>query len=178
MRYLGMISDNGLPTQLMRQYVTGDEAESKSALMEMLKTAYPFLFATDDFHIDSETSQQLRKTLEANTTATGETLGRCMAFIKDAALDAGFHVSPYILQKKVRTSGSRKKASAQRKDEKGNEAPASHISIGPPLPAQASLLLSGLFQRLPKPGTAWAREERERWLQTLQNVVLLEYPEA
>jgi len=34
-----------------------------------------------------------------------------------------------------------------------------------------------LLQRLPKPGNVWARDERERWVQTLNNVLLLEYPE-
>lgn len=184
MKYLGMISENGLPTQALRKYVTGEEEQRKAALFEMLFTAYPFLFDTveeDEFHISRATSQQLREVLEANTTATGETLTRCMAFVKDAALDAGFKVSPYILQKKGRAAGARKKANAQRRDERTSEKPnvhAVHISGAAPLPAEASLLLSGLFQRLPKPGTAWARDERERWVQTLQNVLLLEYPEA
>ena len=181
MRYLGMISESGLPTQLMRRYVTGEEAESKAALMEMLMAAYPFIFETvdsDEFHISSATSQQLREVLEANTTATGETLDRCIAFVKDAALDAGFKVSPYILQKKGRTPGARKKTNALRKNERVSEKPMvqpSHASVAAPFPAQSSLLLSGLFQRLPKPGTVWARDQRERWVQTLNNVLMLEY---
>lgn len=187
MKYLGMISENGLPTPALRKYVTGEEEERRSALFGMLMAAYPFLFDTGagleagEFHISTATSQLLRETMEKNTTATGETLGRCIAFVKDAALDAGFKVSPYILQKKARTPGGRKRATGQRKEDRANEKSALHLPHAPatqPLPAQASLLLSGLFQRLPKPGTAWAKEDRERWVQTLENVLLLEYPEA
>jgi hypothetical protein len=183
LRYLGMISENGIPTQYMRRYVSGQEEEKKKALVEMLMGAYPFLFDTgtepDSFHISTATAQLLRETMEANTTATGETLGRCIAFVKDAALDAGFKVSPYILQKKSRSSAGKKRTSQKREErsaEKPTETPLHHVNVSSQ-PAQSSLLLSGLFQRLPKPGTKWGKEERERWVQTLQNVLLLEYPE-
>lgn len=186
MRYLGMISENGIPTPALREYVSGQEEERKAALFKMLMGAYPFLFDTDPdpsanaFHISTATAQFLRETMEANTTATGETLGRCIAFVKDAALDAGFNVSRYILQKKMRASGPRKKSSQQKREEKAPERshPSSPTAPGPAaMPANASMLLSGLFQRLPKPGSVWPREDRERWVQTLQNVLLLEYPE-
>jgi hypothetical protein len=182
MRYLGMISENGLPTQLMKQYATGDEGERKNALGKMLVAAYPFLFDTEAFNISFATGQQLRETLEANTSATGETLDRCMSFVKDAARDAGFTVSPFITQASPR-AGRRKSSAKPRPTpkaaEKSRQAAAVNSPASPPeLPAHSSLLLSGLFQRLPKPGTVWPKEERERWLQTLQNVLLLEYPEA
>jgi hypothetical protein len=185
MRYLGMISENGIPTPYLREYVSGQEEERKAALFKMLMGAYPFLFDTDHdvngsaFHISTATSQLLRETMEANTSATGETLGRCIAFVKEAAQDAGFKVSPYITQKKSRSTAGKKRASQKREEkptEKPTEAPVHHVNVSP-LPAQSSLLLSGLFQRLPKPGTKWGKEERERWVQTLQNVLLLEYPE-
>ncbi len=106
-----------------------------------------------------------------------------MSFLKDAAMDADIVVSPFILQKKSRSPAPRKKATAARREEKSSEKTV-HISSAlhtpPPtaIPAQTSMLLSGLFQRLPKPGTTWPKEERERWVQTLNNVLLLEYPEA
>ena len=182
MRYLGMISENGLPTKSLHEYASGDEAKRKEALFGMLMSSYPFIF--DDpgaFSMTTATALQLRESFEENTTATGETLGRCIAFLKEAALDAGVKVSPYILQKKARTPGIRKKNNTQRKEEKSVESPTpsvAHVATTQPIPAQASLLLSGLFQRLPKPGAVWQKDERERWVQTLQNVLLLEYPEA
>lgn len=182
MRYLGMISENGLPTKALHEYASGDEHKRKEALFGMLMSSYPFVFGNPEiFSMKTATALQLREAFEANTTATGETLGRCIAFLKEAALDAGVQVSPYILQKKARTPGARKRANAQRKEEKSVDTVAANVAHVPspqPIPAQASLLLSGLFQRLPKPGTKWQKEERERWVQTLQNVLLLEYPDA
>jgi hypothetical protein len=183
LRYLGMISENNIPTPLMKRYVTGQEQERQAALREMLMESYPFIF-DGDFDLSSATASQLREEFAANTTATGETLGRCMAFLKDAAQDAGVIVSPFILQKKTRTPGVKRKTATPSREEKSAEKPIKEVQPAhhapPPLvfPAQTSLLLSGLFQRLPKPGTAWARDERERWVQTLNNVLLLEYPEV
>jgi hypothetical protein len=180
LRYLGMISERGIPTKEMQQYVTGEGEGKRTALFGMLWGAYPFLFEPDKFSLKSATASQLREAMEANTSATGETLGRCIAFVKDAALDAGIEVSPFILQKKGRSPGGRKKGPASRREERVPErknpasAPAQSAAA---MPANASLLLSGLFLRLPKPGTVWARDERERWVQTLNNVLLLEYPE-
>ena len=177
-----MISENGIPTPLLHQYATGDEVKRKEALTVVLRGAYPYLFESQEFSIQSGTASQLREVLRLIPRASGETLGRCISFVKDAALDAGFAVSPFILQKKGRFAGLRKKNGvATRKAEKvAGNAPIPP-SPGPPqqstMPAQTSLLLSGLFQRLPKPGTKWGKEDRERWVQTLQNVLLLEYPE-
>jgi hypothetical protein len=184
LRYLGMISEHGIPTLLMRQYATGEEAERKDALRKILEASYPFLF-DGVFNLSHATQSMLREVFEANTSATGETLGRCMNFFKEAAGDAGIVVSPYILQRKSRAPGTKRKAQASRREEKPAEKVVGHAGqsitpLTPPItmPAQASLLLSGLFQRLPKPGTVWPKEDRERWVTTLNNVLLLEYPEG
>jgi Family of unknown function (DUF5343) len=183
LRYLGMISENNIPTALMRRYVSGQEQERQAALFEMLTKSYPFIFG-GDFNLATATASQLREEFADNTTATGETLGRCMAFLKDAALDAGIIVSPFILQKKTRNPVVKKRSAAPSRDEKSPDRAAKESSplpqnapALPAFPAQASLLLSGLFQRLPRPGTVWAKDDRERWVQTLNNVLLLEYPE-
>lgn len=99
LRYLGMITEHSHPTPLMKQYATGEGKERKEALVQMLMTAYPFIFDEVGF-ISTATASQVREAFEANTTATGETVGRCIAFMKDAAIDAGFTVSRFITQKK------------------------------------------------------------------------------
>jgi len=184
LRYLGMISENNLPTQVMRQYATGEEAERRAALQGVLVKAYPFIF-NDEFDFATATASQLRETFEANTTATGETVGRCIAFLKDAAADAGIEVSRFITQKKARSSSTKKRPTVVKREEREPERPhvpqsyaayATHKA--PAVPAQASMLLTGLFQRLPVPGSVWPKLDRDQWLQTLQNVLLLEYPES
>jgi len=177
-----MISENHIPNPIMKRYVSGEEAERKAALREMLEKSYPFIFR-QDFDISTATAHMLRENFAENTSASGETISRCMAFLKDAATDAGIVVSPYIKQKSGRNGGTGKKRSVVKKDpgeaEPGvvttNQTP--NASAPQFFVAQSSLMLMGLLQRLPKPGNVWARDERERWVQTLNNVLLLEYPE-
>jgi len=183
LRYLGMISENNIPTDVMRRYVTGEDSQRKEALREMLSRSYPFIFISD-FDFSTATASQLREEFEAKTTATGETVGRCIAFLKDAALDADIVVSRFITQKKARTAGARRRPVVVRKDEGGGKekskdeyiplAPLKHPTIA----AQESLLLWGLFQRLPKPGSIWSIDDRKRWMETLGNVLELEYKES
>jgi hypothetical protein len=187
LRYLGMISENSIPTDSMKRYVSGDEPERKMALREILGQSYPFIFGASAgrFDLSAATASQLREEFEAKTKATGETVGRCIAFLKDACVDADVLVSPYIMQKKSRLGGRRK--TPPRKEEsksndktKGKAEDRGYVPAAPQhgsAAAQESMLLWGLFQRLPKPRTKWAKEEREQWLQTLQNVLVLEYPE-
>lgn len=183
LRFLGMISENNIPNPIMKRYVSGQETERKAALKEMLEKSYPFIFS-GDFELSSATAQMLRENFAANTSATGETISRCIAFLKDAAADAGIPVSPYILQKSARGSGAGKKRSVGKKL---NSPLVESIFKNAPLvgsapkpasfAAQSSLMLTGLFHRLPTPGSVWARVDRDRWVQTLVNVLELEYPE-
>lgn len=183
LRYLGMISEHGTPTPLMRAYVTGQETERSEAIQKMLTASYPFIF-NSGFDFTTATASQLREAFETGTGASGETVARCIAFLKDAALDAGIEVSRFITQKKPRTVGSKRKSAAVRKDESRGTVRAkeehhqSVVSKHPSIAAQESLLLWELFQRLPKPGTMWPLEERKRWLETLGNVLQLEYREG
>jgi hypothetical protein len=186
LRFLGMISENNIPNPIMKRYVSGEETERRAALREMLEKSYPFIFQ-GDFDISTATAQMLRENFAANTSATGETISRCIAFLKDAAADAGISVSQFITQKSARSGGGGggKKRGAGKKF--NSPLVESIFTNAPPVgggpkptsfAAQSSLLLMGLVHRLPAPGSKWDKDERERWVQTLQNVLLLEYPES
>ena len=180
LRYLGFTSENNLPLEPMKAFVVAEGDNRKELLKVALQKSYPYLFGKQ-FDISSATASQLRETIEANTSASGETVDRCIAFLKDAAQDAGIVVSKYITQKKPRGGSPRKRNGVQRKNTEGNGAdapPSSSVQHHPPpitMEAQNSMLLWGLFQRLPKPGSAWPKEQREQWSQTLNNVLALEY---
>jgi hypothetical protein len=185
LRYLGMISENNLTNEILRRYVGGEESERKLVLKEVLERSYPFIFKSD-FDFSTATGSQLREVFEENTSASGETVARCMNFLKDAAQDAGLQVSPFLSHKKSRTRASRKRTiPARREEAKDAEKGKTRVEVReqiqerdtPRVAAQESLLLWGLFQRLPKPGTSWPKDEKDRWMQTLNNVLSLEYPD-
>jgi hypothetical protein len=183
LKYLRFISDNSVTTDKMRRYVVAEGEERKGLLKQTLLEAYPFIFA-DGFDLGTATGSHLREVFEANTSANGETVNRCIAFFKDAAQDAGITVSPYITQRKARGTGTRKRNTAPKQtiapltEKNSPEHPNLRFHDKPmraPIAAQNSLLLWGLFERLPEPGSVWPREQREQWTQTLNNVLALEY---
>jgi len=164
----------------MKSLVASEADGRKPILKSMLTSAYPFIFR-DGFDLSTATSSQLREEFEQKTAASGATVKRCMNFLRDAAVDAGIPVSPYIKERKARNNSSprQKRQGQPRRIEASPDVspPAeSHQHQAPKLiEAQSSLLLWGLFQRLPKPGGVWPKTLRDQWLQTLQNVFTLEY---
>jgi hypothetical protein len=182
LKYLRLISDAGIPSDSMKRLVMAEGEDRKSILKNVLMEGYPFIFR-EGFDFSSATASQLREEFEEKTTASGETVRRCMAFLKDAAQEAGISVSPYITQKAGRGASQRmKRNSTSRKSDhelpptrETTEPPPQSHSKHLPIEAQGSLLLWGLFQRLPKPGSVWPRAERDRWTETLNNVLSLEY---
>lgn len=177
LKFLGFISDNNLTLPALRAFAAAEGEKRKELLQEILQESYPYLF--EGFDLKTATASQLREAIEENTSASGETVTRCIAFFKDAATDAGIQISPFITQKKPRATNGFRKRSVTRQPNNGatperKTPPEQHR---PPIEAQNSLLLWGLFQRLPKPGSVWPKEQRDQWTETLNNVLALEYKE-
>jgi hypothetical protein len=105
LRALGLISENGLPSEDMKLLVKAEGAERQRILKEVLTAAYPFVF-NGEFDFSAATVSHLRDEFEENTGASGETVTRCIAFLKDAAEDAGIRVSPFLTQRKPRGPGA------------------------------------------------------------------------
>lgn len=182
LRYLGFTSENNLPLESMKAFVVAEGENRKALLKTALMKSYPYLFGAQ-FDLSSATASQLREAIEAHTSASGETVDRCIAFLKDAAQDAGIVVSKYITQKKPRSGFSKRKNGSARKiseDQVPNGKSLTPAVQQPPtiiMEAQNSMLLWGLFQRLPKPGGVWPKQQRDQWTETLHNVLALEYKE-
>jgi hypothetical protein len=188
LKHLGFISAQGLPSSQFKEYVKLEGEARKMALHRILEKAYPYIFG-QGFDFGTATFSLLREAFEANTGATGGTLDRCMAFLKEAAADAGVSVSPFLGERKPRGTGPRSKArSSQPRHPLDGEHASAESSLPPArsprhrsdrtglhIAAEDSLLLWGLFERLPKPGAVWPKAQRDQWLQTLQNVFSLEY---
>ena len=159
LKSLGLISENGLPTEKMKLLVKADESARPAVFKDVLTAAYPFVFS-GDFDFSAVTVSHLREAFEKNTGATGATVTRCVGFLKDAALDAGIAVSPFLKQRKPRSPNgtrTRKPSSVQAANSEVTPiTPPSQPPVKPgeapryakvlPLPqAGGSLVLSGDF---------------------------------
>lgn len=93
LRYLGLVSEKGIPTQLLTSIVNSEGVLRQRVLAEMLTNAYPFLFK--GFDLSRATTRQIEEQF-SNAGAGGETVRKCIAFFMGAAKDAEISVSPHI----------------------------------------------------------------------------------
>lgn len=176
---MNLVTSTGQPTPTLDELVHSEGKDREKILKSLLRQSFPFLFE-DGFVLETDTAKHFDEQFSKADIAV-ETARKCKSFFLAAAKDAGIEPSSYILK------GARGQKATQRKARVA--APQKVDPAAPPLPAQtnpgtratipaeSSLLLWGLFQRLPKPGTAWSKLDRDQWMQTFSNVLNLEYPE-
>jgi hypothetical protein len=93
LRYLGLVSHNGITTDKLGRLVNSDGAERKKMMHELLMQAYPFLF--HDFDLQKATTRQIEEKF-MDVGASGETVRKCFAFFVAAAKEAELPLSPHI----------------------------------------------------------------------------------
>src|ERR1700722_15740673 len=110
LKYLQLMSDNHVPTEDMKRLVVAEDVERTKLMKALIIKHYPFVFG-GDFDFATATGSMLQERFEEHTGASGETVTRCIAFLKDAAQDAGIAVSPFLSHKKGNGAGRKKPAS-------------------------------------------------------------------
>ena len=134
LRFLGLIREQGQPTEYLRALVEGDEKQARSAMAQVLRSSYSFILR-DEVGLESATSHQAEELFQ-RTGASGETVRRCLAFFMAAARYSGLPVSPYI-------QPHRKKRSARAKRPEPSPAPKSPPDRLPAADSQWLRLSSG-----------------------------------
>jgi hypothetical protein len=179
LKFLGLVNAEGHPEERLRTLVRSEGTQDRQkAWRDMLEASYPYVLGPG-FNFQSATAKQLREQFE-KTAATGATLDRCIAFFVAATKVAGIEQSQFLKEgRKPRGSAAPKIKKNSRVDEPQTQTTPSTTSNGlPEIEAKKSLLLWGLLQRLPTPGTVWPKTERDRWTETLNNILVLEYKES
>jgi hypothetical protein len=93
LRYLELVTPNGVPTERLVKIVNAEGAEKQKALRELIISAYPFLFK--NFDLERATTKQLEEQF-ASAGANGATVRKCMAFFMGAAKAADIKLSPHL----------------------------------------------------------------------------------
>ncbi len=101
LRFMGLITDNGTPTQRLRDFVKADGEARTELMSDLFFAAYrPIIDAakgeTEEANfLDNGTYRQLSEAFAA-TSASGDTLRKCVAFFLLMAKDAGITLSPHF----------------------------------------------------------------------------------
>jgi hypothetical protein len=159
LKFLGLTDNSGVPTDTMNRLVKSQGDDWKKNLKEVLATTYPNLFR-DGFSLQTTTAKHLREEFE-KTSATGETLDRCIAFFTAAAKDAGIQLSPYLKEgRKPRVNGtvkSRKAPSAHEADDRGGDDSDSR--------SETKTWEELLLDKFPTFDPSWPDEVKTKWFE-------------
>lgn len=160
MKYLGLIDQNGVPTDKLISLVKADGQEYQKTLREILGAAYPFL-RDSELRLEVATAHQLDE--QFKHLATGDTVRKCVSFFIPAVTDAGINLSPYIKQPKRRgnSTGKQRKQRALSNTDTPYSPPDNGM-VNPPAQSWHELLLA----KFPTFDPEWPDQVKERWFES------------
>lgn len=108
MKWFGLISESGAPTDLLREYLKLSPEDSPQLFNKMVMDSYPDI--TDGiFSLDSATTAMLADQFRQSYDLGGNTLGKSISFFLAAAKEAGIKVSPHAKAPVIASNGSAKR---------------------------------------------------------------------
>ena len=185
-RFLGLLIEDK-PTPLLESLVSANGDDRKARLREIYRKAYK---AVDFDALQRATPGMLRDWFK-EYSIEGTTLRKAQAFLINALKDAEEPLSNSLrkLARNRTNVGTTSRSNSSRKSRPKKELPSeptngqnreSHTPEGPVelADAQASLMLWGLFKRLPSPGSEFPSSQRESWLEAAKILFNLEYTDG
>ena len=170
LKFLSLISQQGIPTDKLAGLVNSEGAEREKILREILVAAYPFLFR-DEIDLKGLTAKQLHELFE-QAGSSGETTKRCIAFFMAAAKNSGIELSPYL--GKIKSQGSRNGAVRPRR------AITERKSCSSAIPDQSTEIRSEggdigwqqlLLSKFPAFDPAWPDEVKTKWFEAFRDLM-------
>jgi Family of unknown function (DUF5343) len=133
LRFLGLIDDEGRPTQRLRELVIAHGgAEWPGTLSQALEQAYAPIFAID---LETATPSHFSAAFRKAFPAADAVVQKCVTFFLYAAADAGLKVSARILK------GRKPRSLAPRRTSRRSPAAAKGVETEPPEPPPAAFLI-------------------------------------
>jgi hypothetical protein len=178
LQFFALIDENAHATAALDE-IAQDPEKRKEFFSRKFRDLYGNILKT--VNLERATRTQLAEEFSKVFGVRGSVQTKSVIFFVHLARYVGANVSNHIIIRERKSGTPRKKKTIE---------PSSNADVVQPLgttstvqqnptvdhaDAQESLLLWGLFKRLPKPRTPWPAEDRKRWLETLQNVISLEY---
>lgn len=154
LRAMNLIDSHGVPSHQLRTLVSADDEKRKHVLAGLFHVTYGFLSRAG---IDLKTTTPSKvQAAFAELGAKGETVEKCIAFMKAMAKDAGVELSPYVIKRMSPRARSAVRAAIRRAvdddgevaagDDNGDDSHESKAMKTVALPnAGGSLTLSGNF---------------------------------
>jgi hypothetical protein len=172
LRYLGLVSDDGTPTDRLARLVHSEGSERESALRDILTTSYPSLF--DDagsFHLATATADQFQEQFR-KLNIRGDTVRKAQAFFLAAAKEANVPLSRFLAAKNpsntVQRTPRTRSSSPHRTSRRTPDAPPLSSREAPtPAVSWEQMLLS----KFPSFDPAWSPEVQSKWFDAFDRLM-------
>lgn len=157
LKYLHLISENGIPTERLTKLVKSEGPEREQAKKDIVITSYSFLFK-EGIKLESITLNHMQE-LFNTAGASGGTTQKCIAFFMALAKSANIKLSPHIkIKPRIgRPKGS--KATPAKKKLKNNIPEESTRQSQVEYVPMQQLLLA----KFPSFDPSWEPEVQEKW---------------
>lgn len=165
MRFLSLIKESGEPEDALRSLVRSTDEEYKQVLEGILREAYHDVFEKVD---PSEDPQQVIINAFQHLEPASQHYRMATLFL-GLCREAGMPILEEPRRRDVRKVAQR---TLRQAPSRGSRAGGHTVGTAP---AQASPVLWGYFQRLPKPGSIFPMDEQEAWLDAIRSAFRLEY---
>jgi hypothetical protein len=161
LRYLGLISDEGTPTALLKDLRDNPQNE-KAALSKVIKEKYSFIFG-GGFNIASATDAQLTEKFKEQGL-NGSTIVKAVSFFTSLCETAGIQTSPHLKGKRL-ASGNGSTPRKYKKRKAAGEVPAGEAA---PAPAQAKTFQEILLAKFPDFDPKWDADTQKKWFENFE----------
>lgn len=106
--FLGLVDDDGVPTNRLKQLVSAKGAQRMELLKQIASETFGFL-SQSSFDVQTATPAQLEEVLHDKYELTGDIARKCVNFYIRLANDAGIPLSPFVIRKSKTASARTKK---------------------------------------------------------------------
>jgi hypothetical protein len=177
LRLVGLITEEGEPTQALRSMHTSTDEEYRSILAGLIREAYREVFDVVDPAKDSQ--DRILNVFRRYTPASQR--ARMMIFFLGMCREAGIPTLDVPRQRVM--AGARRTTTAPRQGSDGEVAVAgalgSRVRERPMADGHTGLppALEGLVRSLPTPGTPLSKERRAQWIAMAEATLAFVYPE-
>lgn len=163
-KYLGLVTESGGPSDMLKKLVATDEKDRGSLIKELLETRYTFL---QHPHIDlnDATTQQI-ETAFRDQGIGGSTITKAVSFFLAAVAAAGVEVSKHIKAPPPKRNGAPRAKRAKARGLSDVETPA--IPIAPQRPAQSAAEL--LLAKFPDFDPSWPEDIKTKWFESFSSL--------
>jgi hypothetical protein len=161
MRFLGLIKENGQPTQSLITLVKASPDEAKGIWANLVQANYGFMF-DGSINLESATEAQFQDKFRA-LDLNGDTLRKALSLFTLLAELAGIKLSPHLKGKRGpsgSTNGPRRTVTRRR----SNDDP----PPPPPAAPQTNSLQEMLLKKFPDFDPKWDDETQKKWFSNFE----------